>query len=495
MEFVVKTAKASALKTATLVLPVGEGRTLGETAQAVDIASGGVIGSILKRGDLDGKVGQTLLLHSLPNLKAERVLLLGVGKNNELDTRQWRKALGAAAGVLKSLGGSDAAFAVQDVQVKGRDTYAKVRLLAELLADSAYVFERFKSKKADPRALKKVVLLCDKSQQDDIERAVRHASAIASGMALTRDLGNLPPNLCHPSFMAEQARQLGKSFKGLKVDVLDEKKLRDLGAGAFLAVAQGSEQPGCIVVMQYNGGAKGEQPYALVGKGITFDTGGISLKPGLGMDEMKYDMCGAASVLGTFRAVLELQLPINLVGLLACAENMPSGKATRPGDIVTTLSGQTVEILNTDAEGRLVLCDTLTYAERFKPRAVIDVATLTGACIVALGSHTSGLLGNDQELAQQLLGAGEQAGDRAWQLPLFDEYQEQLDSPFADIANIGGPKAGTVTAACFLSRFTKQYPWAHLDIAGTAWISGGKEKGATGRPVPLLTQYLLDRAI
>ncbi|MCQ4265992.1 leucyl aminopeptidase, partial [Pseudomonas stutzeri] len=323
----------------------------------------------------------------------------------------------------------------------------------------------------------------------------RHASAIASGMALTRDLGNLPPNLCHPSFMAEQARQLGKSFKGLKVDVLDEKKLRDLGAGAFLAVAQGSEQPGCIVVMQYNGGAKGEQPYALVGKGITFDTGGISLKPGLGMDEMKYDMCGAASVLGTFRAVLELQLPINLVGLLACAENMPSGKATRPGDIVTTLSGQTVEILNTDAEGRLVLCDTLTYAERFKPRAVIDVATLTGACIVALGSHTSGLLGNDQELAQQLLGAGEQAGDRAWQLPLFDEYQEQLDSPFADIANIGGPKAGTVTAACFLSRFTKQYPWAHLDIAGTAWISGGKEKGATGRPVPLLTQYLLDRAL
>jgi leucyl aminopeptidase len=251
---------------------------------------------------------------------------------------------------------------VQDVQVKGRDTYAKVRLLAELLADSAYVFERFKSKKADPRALKKVVLLCDKSQQDDIERAARHASAIASGMALTRDLGNLPPNLCHPSFMAEQARQLGKSFKGLKVDVLDEKKLRDLGAGAFLAVAQGSEQPGCIVVMQYNGGAKGEQPYALVGKGITFDTGGISLKPGLGMDEMKYDMCGAASVLGTFRAVLELQLPINLVGLLACAENMPSGKATRPGDIVTTLSGQTVEILNTDAEGRLVLCDKIGRA-------------------------------------------------------------------------------------------------------------------------------------
>ncbi len=313
-------------------------------------------------------------------------------------------------------------------------------------------------------------------------------------MSFARDLGNLPPNICHPTYVAEQAKQLAKRFKGLKVEVLDEKKLRELGAGSFLAVSQGSDQPGCIVVMQYNGGKKGEQPYALVGKGITFDTGGISLKPGQGMDEMKYDMCGAASVLGTFRAALELQLPINLVGLLACAENMPSGNATRPGDIVTTMSGQTVEILNTDAEGRLVLCDTLTYAERFKPRAVIDIATLTGACIVALGSNTSGLLGNNDELLQQVLGAGQKADDRAWQLPLFDEYQEQLDSPFADIANIGGPKAGTITAACFLSRFTKAYPWAHLDVAGTAWISGGKEKGATGRPVPLLTQYLLDRA-
>ncbi|MCW3148535.1 leucyl aminopeptidase [Stutzerimonas stutzeri] len=494
MEFVVKTAKAPTLKTATLVLPVGEGRILGESVQAADAATGGAISAILKRGDLNGKVGQTLLLHNLPNLKAERVLLLGIGKSDELDTRQWRKVVGAAASTLKNLGGGDAAFAVEDVQVKDRDAYAKVRLLVELLADSSYAFDRFKSKKADPRALKKIILLCDKSQQPDYERAARHASAIASGMAFTRDLGNLPPNLCHPSFIAEQAKQLGKSFKGLKVEILDEKKLRELGAGAFLAVSQGSEQPGCIVVMQYNGGQKGEQPYALVGKGITFDTGGISLKPGLGMDEMKYDMCGAASVLGTFRAVLELQLPINLVGLLACAENMPSGKATRPGDIVTTMSGQTVEILNTDAEGRLVLCDTLTYAERFKPRAVVDVATLTGACIVALGSNTSGLLGNDQNLVQQLLGAGELAGDRAWQLPLFDEYQEQLDSPFADIANIGGPKAGTITAACFLSRFAKQFSWAHLDIAGTAWISGGKEKGATGRPVPLLTQYLLDRS-
>jgi len=493
MEFVVKNTKAPAIKAATLVLPVGEDLVLGTTAQSVDAASAGAIATVLKRGDLQGKPGQTLLLQQLPGIKAERVLLVGTGKADELDNRQWRKVVTAVTGALKNLGGNDAALALQDVQIKGRDAYARTRILVEVLAGGQYVFDRFKSKKADARPLSRITLLSDKAEQAQIEQAANHAQAITTGMNFARDLGNLPPNVCHPSYIAEQARQLGKDFKGLKVEVLDEKKLRELGAGSFLAVSQGSDQPGCIVVMQYNGGKKGEQPYALVGKGITFDTGGISLKPGLGMDEMKYDMCGAASVLGTFRAALELQLPINLVGVLACAENMPSGGATRPGDIVTTLSGQTVEILNTDAEGRLVLCDALTYVERFKPRAVIDVATLTGACIVALGSQTSGLMSNDEELARQLLGAGQNADDRAWQLPLFDEYQEQLDSPFADIANIGGPKAGTITAACFLSRFTKAYAWAHLDIAGTAWISGGKEKGATGRPVPLLTQYLLDR--
>lgn len=493
MEFVVKNTKAPAIKAATLVLPVGEDLVLGTTAQSIDAASAGAIATVLKRGDLQGKPGQTLLLQQLPGIKAERVLLVGTGKADELDNRQWRKVVTAVTGALKNLGGSDAALALQDVQIKGRDAYARTRILVEVLAGGQYVFDRFKSKKADARPLSRITLLSDKTEQAQVEQAANHAQAITTGMNFARDLGNLPPNVCHPSYIAEQARQLGKDFKGLKVEVLDEKKLRELGAGSFLAVSQGSDQPGCIVVMQYNGGKKGEQPYALVGKGITFDTGGISLKPGLGMDEMKYDMCGAASVLGTFRAALELQLPINLVGVLACAENMPSGGATRPGDIVTTLSGQTVEILNTDAEGRLVLCDALTYVERFKPRAVIDVATLTGACIVALGSQTSGLMSNDEELARQLLGAGQNADDRAWQLPLFDEYQEQLDSPFADIANIGGPKAGTITAACFLSRFTKAYAWAHLDIAGTAWISGGKEKGATGRPVPLLTQYLLDR--
>lgn len=493
MEFIVKSANAATLKTTTLVLAVSEGPSLDGIGQAIDSLTGGAISATLARGDLQGKAGQTLLLSHVPGLKAERVLLLGLGKVDELDSRQWRKAATALASQLKTLNGNEAALAFQDVQVKGRNTYGTARALFEVLASSFYRFDAFKSKKADPEALKKIILLSTREQQAVLEQAALHASAITAGMAYTRDLGNLPPNICHPSYLAEEAKKLAKGQKNLKVEVLDEEKLKTLGAGAFLAVAKGSEQPPCLITLRYNGGKKSDKPYALVGKGITFDSGGISLKPGQGMDEMKYDMCGAATVLGVFKAVLELQLPINLVGLLACAENMPSGRSTRPGDIVTTLSGQTVEILNTDAEGRLVLCDTLTYTERFKPKAVIDIATLTGACIVALGSHTTGLMGNDSVLAQQLLDAGQAADDRAWQLPLFDEYQEQLDSPFADIANIGGPKAGTITAACFLSRFTKNYPWVHLDIAGTAWISGGKEKGATGRPVPLLIQYLLDR--
>lgn len=495
MELVVKSVAAASLKTATLVLPVGEGRKLGASAKAVDDAAKGALSAVLKRGDIAGKVGQTLLLQGIAGLKAERVLLVGTGKDESLGDRSWRKIANAILGALKGLNGADAVLALDDVAVASRDAhYGKIRLLAETLLDGEYVFDRFKSQKAEPRALKKVTLLADKAGLADTERAVKHAVAITSGMHFTRDLGNLPPNLCHPTFLAEEAKNLGKAFKGLKVEVLDEKKIKDLGMGAFYAVGQGSDQPPRLIVMNYQGAKKSDKPFVLVGKGITFDTGGISLKPGAGMDEMKFDMCGAASVFGTLRAVLELQLPINLVCLLACAENMPSGGATRPGDIVTTMSGQTVEILNTDAEGRLVLCDTLTYAERFKPQAVIDIATLTGACIVALGSHTSGLMGNSEALVEQLLDAGKRADDRAWQLPLFDEYQEQLDSPFADIANIGGPKAGTITAGCFLSRFAKAYDWAHLDIAGTAWISGGKDKGATGRPVPLLTQYLLDRA-
>jgi len=311
-------------------------------------------------------------------------------------------------------------------------------------------------------------------------------------MCLTKDLGNLAPNICTPAYLAKQAKDLAKSHK-LKVTVLEEKDMEKLGMGSLLSVAQGSEQPAKLIVLEYQGLSKKDNPIVLVGKGVTFDTGGISLKPAAEMDEMKFDMSGAASVLGTLQAVAEMKLPVNVVGIIPATENMPSGKATKPGDVVTSLSGQTIEVLNTDAEGRLILCDALTYAERYNPKVVIDIATLTGACVIALGNFTTGLLSNDDKLAQALLAAGEHAGDRAWQLPLWDEYQDLLKSNFADIANIGGRAAGTITAACFLSRFTKKYRWAHLDIAGTAWKSG-KEKGSTGRPVPLLTQFLIDQS-
>jgi leucyl aminopeptidase len=324
---------------------------------------------------------------------------------------------------------------------------------------------------------------------------VAWGEALAAGINTARTLGNQPPNICHPSFIAEQAKALGKAHeKVLDVKVLGEAEMKKLGMGAFLAVSQGSEEEGKLVLMEYKGGKKSDAPVVLVGKGVTFDTGGISIKPASGMDEMKFDMCGAASVLGVITALVQSGLAINVVGVMACAENMPSGKATRPGDIVTTLSGQTVEILNTDAEGRLVLCDALTYIGKYKPAVVIDIATLTGACVVALGKVVSGLFSPSDELAAELLEAGQKSGDRAWRLPVWSDYQDMLESPFADIANIGNaPNGGAITAACFLARFTKDYTWAHLDIAGTAWHSGGN-KGATGRPVPLLLEYLKSRA-
>ena len=363
-------------------------------------------------------------------------------------------------------------------------------LFALALTQADYRYDQYKSKKAET-ILEHIDLIATKSTLDDAQIAL--IAAVEQGQSTARDLGNCPPNICFPEYLADQALQLAQEFPELvKVTVLDEQQLADLGMNAFLAVSKGSERPGRVITIEYL--AKTEDaPVVLVGKGLTFDTGGISLKPGLGMDEMKYDMCGAASVLGTMRALCEAKLPIHVVGAIAAAENMPSGHATRPGDIVTTMSGQTVEILNTDAEGRLVLCDTLTYIKRFNPALVIDIATLTGACVVALGSVLSGLFSPDDELAQEIETAGQQSFDRVWRMPVIDDYQEQLDSPFADIGNIGGPKAGAVTAACFLQRFTRDYRWAHLDVAGTAWNSGAA-KGATGRPVPLLVQFLANRA-
>ena len=322
--------------------------------------------------------------------------------------------------------------------------------------------------------------------------ALEQARAIALGMALVRDLGNLPPNICTPAYLADEARKLQTRFK-MKTTVLEVKDMEALGMGSLLSVARGSRQPAKLITIEYNGGKAGAAPVALVGKGVTFDSGGISIKPSANMDEMKYDMCGAASVLGVLTAAAEMKLPINIVGVIPSTENLPDGNASKPGDIVTSMSGQTIEILNTDAEGRLILCDALTYTERFNPAVVIDIATLTGACVIALGAHATGLISNDDALADELLAAGTYTYDRAWRMPLWDEYQKQLDSNFADMANIGGREAGTITAACFLSRFTKKFKWAHLDIAGTAWKTG-KDKGATGRPVPLLMQFLIGRA-
>ena len=408
-----------------------------------------------------------------------------------LTEAQFRKGVGQAAARLATLRMGSVVWCLNDIEVAGRDAYWKSRAGLAALSSTLYRYDEQKSK-APKRRLTRVALHAGPGERNAVALAVKHGSALDAGMAFARDLGNAPPNLCNPEWLATQTETLAE-HDGVTLETLDEAQLEGLGMGAFLSVTRGSDAPAKLIVARYQGAAADEAPVVLVGKGVTFDTGGISLKPGAAMDEMKFDMCGAATVAGALKAAATARLPINLVAMLAAAENMPSGKASRPGDIVTTMSGQTVEILNTDAEGRLLLCDALTFAKREKPAVVVDVATLTGACVIALGNHASAVFANDDALSQALLDAGETSGDRAWPMPLWDDYQEQLRSNFADVANIGGRPAGSITAACFLSRFTKGMQWAHLDVAGTAY-RGGKAKGATGRPTPLLFQYLLDRA-
>ncbi len=494
MEFMVKSGNPEKQRTACLVLGVNESRRLTPAAEQFDAACGGYLNNLLRRGDLEGKPGQSLLLFNVPGALCERVLLIGCGREREVDDRRFHKIAAHAASALNDTGASEAVVYLTDLVVKGRDLNWKIRQIVEAAEESRYRFDQLKSKKDAPRRLLRKIILSVPGRRElpGGEQAVREAVAIAAGVKLTKDLGNLPPNICTPAFLAEQAQALAREFPALRVELLEETDLKRLGMGALLAVTHGSAQPAKLIRLEYRQGPAARKPYVLVGKGVTFDTGGISLKPREDMDEMKYDMCGAASVLGTLRVCAELKLPLNVIGLIPAVENMPGGRASRPGDIVTSLSGQTVEILNTDAEGRLILCDTLTYAERDDPVAVVDIATLTGACIIALGRHLHGLFSNHPPLAHALQAAGHAAYDRVWELPLWDDYQDLLDSNFADMANIGGKDAGAITAACFLSRFAKKFHWAHLDIAGTAWKSG-KDKGATGRPVPLLTQYLLDR--
>ena len=493
MEFSLKHNTPESARGACQIITVTQARKLSSSGLRVDKASKGFLSSILKRGDMEGKTGQTLLLPAVPGLAVQRVLLVGCGKESEMNERSFARIINAIASALTASGARDAEISPADIPLKGRDLAWKIRQAALLLSNTEYRFEQLKSSKPVPyKGIRKLNFNVAKKDTARAKQAIGEARAISAGMSAARDLGNLPANVCTPSYLAKQANLLAKGEKRLQVKVLDEAAMKKLKMGSLLSVSAGSRQPAKLISLEYRGAAARQQPIVLVGKGVTFDTGGISLKPGGAMDEMKFDMCGAASVLGTLKAVTQMQLPVNVVGIIPATENMPDGLATKPGDIVTSMSGQTIEILNTDAEGRLILCDALTYAAKFKPRCVIDIATLTGACIVALGKIPSAVLGNNRVLINDLLKSGQQIEDKVWELPLWDEYQDQLKSNFADMANIGGRDAGTITAACFLARFTKDYKWAHLDIAGTAWKSG-EDKGATGRPVPLLTQYILNQ--
>lgn len=495
MHFEVWTRGLATLTVDCLVLGIFEEGTLTEEAQAVDVAVGGRLKKLLARGDFSGRTGETLLLTDLPGIEATRVLLTGLGGRKSLARRPWRKALTAAITALARTRIASAAIAIERPPAKELDDYYLGRAVAEITGSALYRTNDLKTaKKQKPPTLQR--LLAGPVRKAGIEAATRgleHGAAVANAVRVQRDLANLPANVCTPIYLAEQARALAKRHTSLRVQVLDEAAIRREKMGCLLAVAQGSHQPPRFIVLEHRGGKSDKSCVVLVGKGVTFDTGGISLKDPGAMDEMKFDMSGAAAVIASMNLVAELRLPLRVVGLVAAVENMPSGHAVKPGDIATSASGQTVEILNTDAEGRLILCDALHYARRFHPAAVVDIATLTGACVVALGHHHAGAMGNDEELIRELVDAGVRADDRAWHLPLTEEYAEQLKSNFADFANIGGREGGAITAAAFLGKFTQGLKWAHLDVAGTAYQSGA-QKGSTGRPTPLLSDFLIHRA-
>ena len=485
-------------KTDCLVVGVYAGGDPTPSAQRADEATHGAIGRILADGDLSPASGSVALVRRPPGVPAKRVLLVRLGARGGLDERGFRRAVRAAARAVAATGSRGAADCLGEAAVEGRDEPWRIRQIAEAYGDAVYRFDECKSEPGESSAprLRRVAVHSSGGGSGGLaaaRRALAEAAAITGGKRLARDLGNRPGNICTPAHLADCAIALAGEFDSLCAEVLEEERMRELGMGALLAVAGGSRQPPKLIVVKYAGGAPDEAPIVLVGKGVTFDSGGISIKPAAAMDEMKFDMCGAASVLGAVRASAELGLPLNVTAVVPAVENLPGGQACKPGDIVTSLSGQTIEILNTDAEGRLILCDAIGYAERFEPDTVIDVATLTGACVIALGHVASGLFTNSRELGDALLAASAASGDRCWELPVWPEYAEALKSNFADVANVGGRAAGSVTAAMFLSRFARERSWAHLDIAGTAWESG-KSKGATGRPVPLLVQYLIDRS-
>ncbi|KGM55149.1 cytosol aminopeptidase [Lysobacter daejeonensis GH1-9] len=489
LEFDLNRDAPASTTTDCLVVGAFADNTLTPAGQALDAASGGRIRALLERGDASGKTGKTALLHDLPGVTAPRVLVIGLGEAAKFGVPQYLKAVGDAARTLKSGPVAHAVFTLAEVPVAGRDAAWNIRQ-AVIAADhacyryTATLGEKAK-KKVDPGLRTLAVTGSD-------ETALAQGKAIANGVKFARELGNLPPNICNPGYLAEQAQTFAGKFPTTSCEVLDVAQMEALGMGSLLAVGRGSANPPKLIALQYRNGGDAK-PYVLVGKGITFDTGGINLKTQGGIEEMKYDMCGAATVMGTFVAAVGMNLPINLVVVVPAVENMPDADAYRPSDVLTSMSGKTIEVGNTDAEGRLILCDALTWSQKFEPAALVDVATLTGACMVALGKYASGLMSKHDDLAGELLAAGEHVFDRAWRLPLWDEYQGMLDSSFADVYNIGGRWAGAITAGCFLSRFTEGQRWAHLDIAGSA-SDEGKKGMATGRPVGLLSQWLIDRA-
>ena len=490
LEFALNDTAPASAQVDCVVVGIFTDNTLTPAGSALDQASGGRLAALIERGDIGGKVGRTALLHDLPGITAPRVLVIGLGDAAKFGTPQYIKAVGDAARTLKTGTVKSALFTLSEVEVKGRDAAWNIRTAAITADHAMYRYVATlgaKNKKREEKGLERFEIAGDDAA------ALAQGQAIAAGVAFARELGNLPPNICNPQYLAEQGQTFAAKFEGAECEVLGEAEMESLGMGSLLAVARGSANRPKLVVMRWNGGGDAK-PYVLVGKGITFDTGGINLKTQGGIEEMKYDMCGAATVLGTFVSAVGMKLPVNLVCIAVAVENMPDGNSYRPSDVITSMSGKTIEVGNTDAEGRLILCDALTYAQKFEPQALVDVATLTGACVIALGKYATGVMtkAND-DLARELIDAGETTFDRAWQLPLWDEYQGQLDSQFADVYNIGGRWAGAITAGCFLSRFTEGQRWAHMDIAGVS-NGDGKMGMATGRPVGLLSQWLLDRA-
>lgn len=493
MEFSLSTTPLESLQSDCVITGIYENKELSASSAILDKITNGLISQLLDRGDFDGKMAEVLMINVIPNSTIQRILLIGLGSNATLSTKQYRKILSNAAKSVKTSKTTNVANTLTEIDVDGFDAQWKTRQIVEIFNNTYYQFTELKSKKPPALKLHELQIMASTDTLQQAESGLQQGLAIARGMDVSKRLADLPGNICTPSYLAEQSIEIANQHDTISINILEEADMEKLGMGSLLSVSRGSREPAKLICMEYHGDSNDTKPYVLVGKGLTFDAGGISLKPGAGMDEMKYDMCGGACVIGTLQAVAELNLPINVVGLIPTSENLPDGDANKPGDIVTSMAGLTIEILNTDAEGRLILCDTLTYAKKYDPEVVIDLATLTGACLVALGRVPSGLLSDDDGLCTDLLNASETACDSIWRLPLWEEYQDQLKSNFADIANIGGRDAGTITAACFLSRFTEDFRWAHLDIAGTAWRTGA-QKGATGRPVPLLTQYLIDCA-